>query len=74
MNIRRIVFLLIFGAYHLVVFLFTLLVEFKDGYIYTLLNKVSLFKYGALLGLALFVIEFLFVRNDLNASKQDDGI
>ncbi len=46
------------------VFLFTLAVEFKDGYIYTLLNKVSLFKYGAFLGVVLFVIEFLFVKND----------
>ena len=69
MNTRRIVFLLIFGAYHLSVFLFTLLVEFKDGYIYTLLNKVSLFKYGALLGFVLFVIEFFFVKNEAKAAK-----
>lgn len=69
MNIRRIVFLSIFGAYQLSVFLFTLLVEFKDGYIYTLLNKISLFKYGALLGLVLFVIEFLFVKNDTKTEK-----
>ena len=69
MNIRRIVFLSFFGAYQLSVFLFTLLVEFKDGYIYTLLNKVSLFKYGALLGLVLFVIEFFFVKNETKAAK-----
>ena len=69
MKKRRIVFLSIFGAYQLLVFLFTLLVEFKDGYIYTLLNKVSLFKWGALIGLVLFIIEFLFVRNDLKNSK-----
>ena len=69
MNIRRIVFLSIFGAYHLLVFIFTLMVEFKDGYIYTLLNKVSLFKYGAFLGLVLFVIEFLFVKSDVKNSK-----
>ena len=69
MNTRRIVFLSIFGAYQLVVFLFTLIVEFKDGYIYTLLNKVSLFKYGAFIGLVLFVIEFLFVKNDSKNSK-----
>jgi hypothetical protein len=69
MNTRRIVFLSIFGAYHLLVFLFTLLVEFKDGYIYTLLNKVSWFKYGAFIGLALFVIEFYFVKNEVKNAK-----
>jgi hypothetical protein len=69
MNTRRIVFLSIFGAYQLSVFLFTLLVEFKDGYIYTLLNKVSLFKYGAFLGLVLFVIEFFFVKNEAKTAK-----
>ncbi len=69
MNTRRIIFLIIFGAYHLLVFLFTLLVEFKDGYIYTLLNKVHLFKYGALLGLILFVIEFLFAKSEARTNK-----
>ena len=69
MNIRRIIFLSIFGTYQLAVFLFTLIVEFKDGYIYTLLNKVSLFKYGAFLGFVLFVIEFFFVKNDFKNSK-----
>ncbi len=69
MNTRRIVFLSIFGAYHLLVFLFTLIVEFKDGYIYTLLNKVSLFKYGAFIGLVLFTIEFFLVKNDVKDTK-----
>ena len=69
MNTRRIIFLSIFGVYQLSVFLFTLIVEFKDGYIYTLLNKVSLFKYGALIGLILFVIEFFLVKNDSKNSK-----
>jgi hypothetical protein len=69
MNTRRIVFLSIFGAYQLLVFLFTLLVEFKDGYIYTLLNKISLFKYGAFVGLVFFVIEFFFVKKDAKNSK-----
>jgi hypothetical protein len=69
MNTRRIVFLSIFGAYHLSVFVFTLLVQYWEGYIYTLLNKVSYFKYGAFLGLVLFVIEFLFAKNDSKNSK-----
>jgi hypothetical protein len=69
MNTRRMVFLSIFGLYQLSVFLFTLIVEFKDGYIYTLLNKVSWFKYGAFLGVVLVIIEFLFVINDSKNSK-----
>jgi uncharacterized membrane protein (DUF485 family) len=71
MNTRRIIFLSIFGAYQLVVFLFTLLVEFKDGYIYTLLNKVYLFKYGALLGLVLFAIEFVLARSDAKTADHE---
>ncbi len=69
MNPRRIVFLSVFGAYHLLVFVFTLLVEFKDGYIYTLLNKVHLFKYGASLGLVLFGIECMFAKNETQPKK-----
>ncbi len=66
MNTRRIVFLSLFGVYQLLAFVFTLVVEYKDGYIYTLLNKVHLFKYGALLGLVLFIIEFFWVKSESN--------
>jgi hypothetical protein len=64
MNARRIIFLSVFVAYQLLSFLFTLAVEYKDGFIYTLLNKVSLFKYGTLIGLVFVVIEFIWVRNE----------
>jgi hypothetical protein len=69
MDTRRIIFLSVFGAYHLLVFVFTLIVEYKDGYVFTLLSKVYLFKYGAFLGLVLFAIDFLFAKNDLKNNK-----
>lgn len=62
----------VFGAYHLLVLFFTLLVEFKDGYIYTLLNKVYLFKYAAMLGLLLFAIEFLSVKKDYSTDEEQN--
>ncbi|MBS1506238.1 MAG: hypothetical protein JSS79_06295 [Bacteroidetes bacterium] len=64
MNARRIIFLSVFVAYQLFAFLFTLAIEYKDGFIYTLLNKVTLFKYGTLLGLVLAIIEFVWVKNE----------
>jgi len=69
MNVRRLIFLLLFGAYHLAAFIFTLIVEYRDGYIYTLLGKVHLFKYGTLLGLVLFIVEFIWVQRESKNNK-----
>lgn len=62
MNQRRIIFLCLFGAYHLSVILFILYVEHLKANdklvdLYDLSEKTALFKWGAIFGLLLFLIE-----------------
>ncbi|MCX8491705.1 MAG: hypothetical protein ORN54_11620, partial [Cyclobacteriaceae bacterium] len=60
MNKRRLIFLFVFGGYHLMTFLFTVFMERqKDdlSILYSLFGKIALFKYGAFLGLMLFAVE-----------------
>lgn len=67
MSIRRIVFLCLFGLYQLFVFLLTVFVENKKddlSFLFDLFQKISWFKYGALLGIVLLIIEFFLYRID----------
>jgi prolipoprotein diacylglyceryltransferase len=63
MNKRRLIFLSVFGFYHLSALVFTLFVESKKEDFSQLLNlfgKITLFKYGALIGLLLFIAEVIW--------------
>lgn len=74
MNKRRLIFLSCFGAYHLIVSLFTLYIESqkKDfSVLLGLFDKISLFKYGAFLGLLLLVTEFIWAWRDAKTSQQE---
>jgi len=67
MNTRRIIFLSLFGLYQLSVLLFTIYMETKKNdldFMFGLIKDIGLFKYGALFGVILFVIEFAWSRND----------
>ena len=67
MNTRRIVFLSIFGIYQLTVFLLTVFMESKKddfGFLFEVQKKMSWFKYGALIGVAFVVVEFLWVKRE----------
>ncbi|MBI1768154.1 MAG: hypothetical protein HY015_08935 [Bacteroidetes bacterium] len=67
MNTRRIIFLSLFGVYHLSVLLFTIYMESKKddlNFLFEMFKEISLFKYGAMVGLVLLVIEFIWSRND----------
>lgn len=65
MNTRRIVFLSLFGVYQLAIFAFTLILEHSDfSFLIDLFTKIRFFKYGAMLGVLLLVIEFVWSRND----------
>ncbi|MCU0419613.1 MAG: hypothetical protein MUC38_08135 [Cyclobacteriaceae bacterium] len=62
MNQRRIIFLCLFGAYHLSVILFILYVESLKANdklvdLYDLSEKTALFKWGAIMGFGLFLVE-----------------
>jgi putative Ca2+/H+ antiporter (TMEM165/GDT1 family) len=78
MNKRRIIFLSIFGGYHLVSFLFTLFMESRMNdlsVLYGLFGKIYLFKYVAFLGLGLFVVEAVWTwRDSKNLEKEKEAM
>jgi|SRR5580704_14972811 hypothetical protein len=66
----RIIFFSIFAAYQLIVFLITLYIRTKQQdlvSLYALLSYITIFVYGALLGMVLILIDFIWT---LRATKQ----
>jgi len=60
MNKRRLIFFSIFGFYHLLLFIFTAYIDSQKGDLGVLLkvsSYISLFKWGALLGLILLIAD-----------------
>ena len=74
MNKRRLIFLSVFGAYHLSALLFTLYMDSNKedlSTLYSLFGKITLFKYGAFFGLVLFSTEVFWTwRDQKNADKE----
>jgi hypothetical protein len=67
MKKRRIVFLTLFGLYQLSILLFTIYMESKRNdldFMFGLIKDIGLFKYGAMFGLVLLLIEFIWSRSD----------
>ena len=67
MKKRRIFFLALFGLYQLSVLVFTIYMESKRNdldFMFGLIKDIGLFKYGAMLGVLLLVIEFIWSRSD----------
>ena len=64
---NRIIFFSIFGGYHLIALLFTMYMDSQKldfGLLSNLLSPISLFKYGAFLGMTLFVVDFIWTWKD----------
>ncbi len=60
MNKRRRIFFIIFGSYHLFILIFVLFIEAQKAdlsLLYSLYGKIALMRWGAVLGLLLFVID-----------------
>jgi hypothetical protein len=78
MNKRRLIFLSVFGAYHLCTFMLTIFMETQKNdlsLLYSLFGKITLFKYGALFGLILFGVEAFWTwRDQKNANKEKEGM
>ena len=78
MNQRRLIFLSIFGVYHLCIFALTLFMETQKNdlsLLYSLFGKITLFKYGAIIGLILFSVEaFWSWRDQKNAIKEKEAL
>lgn len=63
MNKRRLIFLSVFGVYHLSALALTIVMDTKKNdlsLLYSLFGKITLFKYGAFIGLLLFVAEVVW--------------
>jgi len=63
MNQRRRIFFIIFGSYHLLTLFFILFIEAQKedlSLLYGLYSKIWMMRYGAMLGLALFLIDFIW--------------
>ena len=71
MNKRRLIFLLVFGIYHLAALIFTIYMDFDKSILFSLLDKISLFKYGALLGIILFAVEGLWSWRDAKDAERE---
>lgn len=77
MSKRRIIFFAIFGGYHLIILFFTLYIGSGDidfGLLAELYGKISWFKYGALIGLVLFLTDFMWAwLEDRKIKKEHDA-
>lgn len=78
MNKRRVIFFAIFGAYHLVIFVFTSYIDVQKsdlGVLTSMYKFIHLFKYGALLGIGLFITDFIWSwRESRAAVKEHDSL
>lgn len=72
MNQRRRIFFLLFGVYHLLILIFTIVVEKADlGFLMDLYGKIWLMRYGAILGIGLFVTDVVWTWLDYrNVTKE----
>ena len=78
MNQRRRIFFIIFGSYHLLLLFFILYIEAQKedlGLLYGLYSKLWLMRYGAMLGLLLFVVDFIWNWIETkNAGREKDAM
>jgi hypothetical protein len=76
MNKRRLIFLSVFGAYQLCIFIFALFVENSDpGTLFSIFGKIYLIKWGAFVGIAMLAAEFVWTWMDAkNAAKEKEAM
>lgn len=74
MNKRRRIFFAIFGAYHLIILFFVIYIDSNKedfGILSQLYSKISLMKYGAVLGMLLFAIDLIWWWLEGRTVKQE---
>jgi len=74
MNKRRVIFFAIFGVYHLIIFAFTSYIDAQKqdlGVLTRMYGSLHLFKYGAILGVLLFVIDFIWSWRFSKSSEKE---
>lgn len=74
MNRRRVIFFVIFGVYHLIIFVFTSYIDVQKqdlGVLTSMYKFIHLFKYGAFLGVALFLTDFIWSWRESKAAGKE---
>ncbi len=78
MNQRRRIFFAIFGGYHLIILFFVMYIDSNKedfGILSQLYGKISMIKYGAVLGVVLFVADFVWTWiENKNAEKAQEAL
>lgn len=78
MNQRRRIFFGIFGVYHFAILMFVIYIESNKedfGLLSQLYSKLSLLKYGAVLGIVLFIVDLIWnFLETRNAQKEHDTL
>jgi cell division protein FtsB len=74
MTRNRIIFYSIFGAYQLIAFIFSLIVDYSNSttFLFGLLKYIAWFKYLTFLGLALIVTDFIWLWMDVRKQRKAD--
>jgi len=78
MNKRRRIFFGIFGVYHLTILMFVIYIESNKedfGILSQLYSKLSMLKYGAVLGMILFAVDIIWNwLESRNSQKEHDTL
>lgn len=74
MNRNRYIFYTAFGVYQLIVFVFTVVIDSNTNLLFSLVPYISWFKYGAFLGLILFMVDFFWMMRTHRAHSKDKEV
>ncbi len=77
MNRRRRIFFIVFGSYHLLTLIFVLFIEAQKedlGLLYSLYGKISLMRWGAMLGVLLFATDAIWNFFEMRNSGKEKEI
>ncbi len=71
MGKKRIIFYSIFGAYQLVAFIFTVVIDANTSALFRMVSYVPSFKYLSFVGVALIMIDFVWAWRLNNKTKNE---
>ena len=71
MNRNRYIFYSIFGAYQLLVLIFTVVIDSDQSLLFGLVPYISWFKYGALVGLVFFGVDLVWMLQTQRQHRKD---
>jgi cadmium resistance protein CadD (predicted permease) len=72
MHKNRLIFYSLFAAFHLGAFIFTIVLENNSSMLFSMVKYIPWFKYGALLGLILVIVDVIWswiINRDSNKEK-----